>query len=188
MLKPIALAAAFAAVLPAAHANTYTIDPTHTFVFFEVPHFGTSTNRGRFDRKEGTVQFDRAAKTGKVEITIDTGSINTGTAAFDKHLASKDFFNAGEHPTAKFVADRFVFDGDKVAEVTGRLTMLGKTQPVTLKANNFNCYTNPMLKREVCGGDFDTTISRSQWGINWGLNFGFADEVRLLVQVEAIRQ
>jgi polyisoprenoid-binding protein YceI len=188
MLKPIAIAALLAAALPAARANTYAIDPTHTFVHFEVPHFATSTSRGRFDKKEGTVQFDRAAKAGRVEITIDTASIDTGTDTFDKHLKGKDFFNAEQFPTAKFVADRFVFEGDKVAQVAGTLTMLGKTQPVTLKASNFNCYLSPMLKREVCGGDFDAVIARSRWGMDWGLNFGFADEIRLLVQVEAIRQ
>ena len=188
MLKPIAAAVALAAVLPVAQANTYTIDPTHTFVHFEVPHFGTSTNRGRFDKKEGTVQFDRAGKTGKVEITIDTTSIDTGTDAFDRHLKGKDFFNAEQFPTAKFVADRFVFEGDKVRQVTGSLTMLGKTLPVTLKASNFNCYVNPLLRREVCGGDFGATIARSQWGMDWGLNYGFSDEVRLIVQVEAISQ
>jgi polyisoprenoid-binding protein YceI len=188
MLKPIAAFAALAAFAAVAQANTYTIDPTHTFVHFEIPHYGTSTSRGRFDRKEGLVQFDRAARTGRVEITIDTTSIDTGTDAFDRHLKGKDFFNAEQFPTAKFVADRFVFTGDKVTEVAGTLTLLGKTQPVTLKANNFNCYVNPLLKREVCGGDFDTTIARSQWGMDWGLKFGFSDEVRLLVQVEAIRQ
>jgi polyisoprenoid-binding protein YceI len=174
----------------AAHANpaTYAIDPSHTFVIFEIGHFGTSTNRGRFDKKEGTVLFDRAGKTGKVEITVDTTSINTGTAPFDKHLQSKDVLNAAEFPTAKFVADKFVFNGDKVSEVAGSLTLLGKTLPVTLKANNFNCYVNPMLKREVCGGDFDTTIQRSLWGVNYGLNFGFPDTMRLVVQVEAIKQ
>ena len=67
-------------------------------------------------------------------------------------------------------------------------TMLGKTMPVTLNARNFNCYVNPMLKREVCGGDFDATIARSRWGMDWGLKHGFPDEVRLVVQVEAIRQ
>jgi len=176
-----------AAALPA-QANTYSIDPTHTSVHFEVPHFGTSTSRGRFDRKEGTVTFDRAAKAGKVEITIETASVDTGTDAFDQNLRGKDFLNADQYPTAKFIGDRFVFKGDKVDEVTGTLTLLGKTQPVTLKATNFNCYLNPLLRREVCGGDFSATISRSQWGIDWGLKFGFADEVRLLVQVEAVRQ
>jgi polyisoprenoid-binding protein YceI len=185
-LGAVATALSFGALQ--AQANTYLIDPTHTFVHFEVPHFGTSTSRGRFDRKEGTVTFDRAAKAGKVEITIETASVDTGTDAFDQHLRGKDFFNADQYPTAKFVGDRFVFKGDKVDEVTGTLTLLGRTQPVTLKATNFNCYLNPLLRREVCGGDFGATISRSLWGIDWGLKFGFADEVRLLVQVEAIRQ
>jgi polyisoprenoid-binding protein YceI len=188
MLKPIAVAAVLAAALPSAQAATYTIDPLHTFVHFEIPHFGTSTTRGRFDKKDGLVQFDRAARTGRVEITIDTTSIDTGTDSFDQTLKGKDFFNAEQFPTAKFVADRFVFEGEKVTEVGGTLTLLGKTLPVTLKASNFNCYTSPVVKREVCGGDFDTTIARSQWGMDWGLKFGFSDQVRLLVQVEAIKQ
>jgi polyisoprenoid-binding protein YceI len=182
-----ASALSLAAVLPA-QASTYTIDPTHTFVTYEISHFGTSTNRGRFDRKEGTVQFDRAARTGKVEITFDLTAINTGVAPLDKHLQSADFFDTAKHPSARFVGDRFVFNGDKVAEVVGTLTMLGKSAPVTLKATQFNCYMNPFFKREVCGGDFETTVKRSQWGMTWGLNMGVQDEVRLLIQVEAIKQ
>ena len=171
-----------------AHANTYAVDPTHTFATYEIGHFGTSTNRGRFDRKEGTIQFDRAAKTGRVEITIDLASINTGVEPMNKHLQSKDFYNVAEYPSAKFVGDKFTFNGDKVSEVSGTLTMRGKTAPVTLKASNFNCYTSPLLRREVCGGDFEATLKRSLWGVDYGLNFGFPDDVRLLVQVEAIKQ
>jgi len=155
---------------------------------YEIGHFGTSTNRGRFDRKEGSVTFDRAARTGKVEIRIDLASVNTGVAPLDKHLQSKDFFNVAEFPTARFVGDNFSFKGDKVSTIGGTLTMRGKTVPVTLKASNFNCYTSPTLKREVCGGDFETTLKRSLWGVDYGLNFGFPDDVRLLVQVEAIKQ
>ena len=55
-----------------------------------------------------------------------------------------------------------------------------------MKATLFNCYLNPLLKREVCGGDFETTIQRSLWGINWGLDLGIPDRVRLVVQVEAV--
>ena len=171
-----------------ASATTYAIDPTHTFVTYEIGHFGTSTNRGRFDKKEGTVQFDRAAKTGKVEISFDLNAISTGVAMLDKHLQSADFFDTAKHPNARFVGDKFSFSGEKVTQVAGTLTMLGKTAPVTLKANNFNCYINPMLRREVCGGDFQTTLKRSQWGMNWGLESGVPDEVRLLIQVEAIKQ
>jgi len=189
-MKSILAAAAVFALVGAAHAEptTYAIDPTHTTVIYEIMHFNTSTNRGRFDKKEGTVQLDRAAKTGKVEVTFETGSVNSGVPALNTHLTGKDFFNSAEFPTAKFVGDKFTFEGDKVASVSGQLTMLGKTNPVTLKAVNFNCYQNPMLKREVCGGDFDTTITRSQWGVSYGLNYGFSDQIHLLIQVEAVKQ
>lgn len=171
-----------------AQAATYAIDPTHTFVTFEISHFGTSTIRARFDKKEGNVQFDRAGKTGKVEITIDTTSVSSGVAPFDKHLKSAEILNTEAQPTAKFVADKFSFNGDKVSEVAGQLTLNGKTNPVTLKATNFNCYQSPMLKREVCGGDFETMLTRSQFGVNYGLNYGFADAIKLLIQVEAVKQ
>ena len=171
-----------------AQSATYVLDPTHTFVTFEIGHFGTSTNRGRFDKKEGTVQFDRAGKTGKVDLTIDATSISTGTPPFDKHLQSADLFNAAKFPTIQFSADQFRFNGDKVSEVAGKLTLLGQTHPVTLKANTFNCYQSPMLKREVCGGDFETTIDRTQWGMDYGVSFGMPKTVRLIVQAEAIKR
>ena len=184
------IACLLAAGAATAHAEiaTYAIDPSHTFVTFEANHFGTSTLRGRFDKKEGSVTLDKAGKSGKAEITIDTSSVNTGVAPLDTHLKSKDFFNAGEVSSAKFVADKFNFSGDKISEVSGTLTLLGKTQPVTLKASNFNCYISPMLKREVCGGDFETTIARSAYGMPYGLNFGLPDNIRLLIQIEAIKQ
>ena len=191
MRKSILTLAATAALLTgAAHAEivAYAVDPTHTFATFEIGHFGTTTNRGRFDKKEGSVQLDRAAKTGKVEVTIDTTSVNTGTAAFDKHLQGPDLFDAAKYPTIKFVSDKFSFSGDKVSEIAGNLTLLGKTLPVTLKANQFNCYTSPMLKREVCGGDFETTIDRTAFGMNYGVDWGFPKNVRLVVQVEAVKQ
>jgi len=188
MKKLLATAALGLSLIAPAFGANYVIDPTHTFVVYEIGHFGTSTNRGRFDKKEGTVQFDRAAKTGKVEISFDLSAISTGVAPLDKHLQGADFFDTAKHPNAKFVGDKFVFNGDKVTEVVGTLTLLGKTAPVTLKASNFNCYMNPMFKREVCGGDFETTLKRSLWGMGWGLNMGVPDEVRLLIQVEAIKQ
>ncbi|QTN26640.1 polyisoprenoid-binding protein [Rhodoferax sp. AJA081-3] len=171
-----------------AQTATYALDPTHTFASFEIGHFGTSTNKGRFDKKEGSVQMDRTAKTGKLEVTIDTTSINSGTPAFDKHLQSADLFDTAKHPTIKFVSDKFVFSGDKVTEIVGNLTLLGKTQPVTLKATQFNCYQSPMLKREVCGGDFETTIDRTAFGMNYGVDWGFPKNVRLIVQAEGIKQ
>lgn len=180
-------ASTLAATVAQAAPATYAIDPTHTFVTFEAKHFGTSTNRGRFDKKSGTVTLDKAAKTGSVEITLETGSINTGTANFDGHLKSKDFFNAEAFPQATFKSSKFLFNGDKVSAVVGDLTLLGKTQTVTLTASSFGCYENPMLKREVCGGDFETTIQREKFGMTYGLPF-IPNDVKLLIQIEAVKQ
>lgn len=166
---------------------TYAIDPTHTFVTFEATHFGTSTNRGRFDKKSGSVMIDMANKTGKVDISIDMDSISTGTAPFNGHLKSKDFFNVEAFPKATFVSDKVIFEGDKVSAVVGTLTLLGKGQTVTLKAHGYGCYQNPMLKAEVCGGDFDTSIQRSEFGMSYGLPF-IPDTIKLVIQVEAVKQ
>jgi polyisoprenoid-binding protein YceI len=184
----ILAASAILATAGLAQAADYAIDPTHTFVTFEIGHFGTSTNRGRFDKKEGTVSFDRAAKTGKVDISIETNSISTGTPAFDKHLNSGDILDTAAHPKARFLGDKFTFDGDKLSEITGQFTLKGKTNPVTLKATNFNCYDHPRLKREVCGGDFMATIDRTLWGADYGVSFGVPKEMRLVIQVEAVKQ
>ncbi|WP_326533734.1 YceI family protein [Pseudorhodoferax sp.] len=188
-----ALATAAASIVLAAgsaHAQsaTYVVEPTHTFATFEIDHFGAAVNRGRFEKKEGTITLDKAAKTGKVEITFQISSISTGVAPFDKHLQSADIFDAAKFPTATFVGDKFTWNGDKVSEVAGTLTLKGKAQPVTFKAKQFNCYQSPMLKREVCGGDFETTIDRSAFGVDYGLEYGFAKNVRILAQIEAVKQ
>lgn len=75
-----------------------------------------------------------------------------------------------------------------MSEVTCKLSLLGKTLPVTLKARQFNCYASLMHKREVCGGDFETTIDRTAFGMNYGIDWGFPKNVRLVIQVEAVKQ
>lgn len=166
----------------------YEIEPTHTFVNFEVLHSKTSTTRARFDKVEGTIMLDRKAGTGEANITIDANSISSGIPAFDDHLKNQDFLDVAKAPTAKFVGTNFSFDGDNVKAVTGELTLLGKVAPVTLTASGFNCYDNPRSKAYVCGGDFETTIQRSQWGMNWGIDKGIPDNVRLVIQIEAIQR
>ena len=184
----LAIAGLFATAVQAAPA-TYAIDPTHTFATFEIDHNGASTNRVRFDKKSGTVEFDRDAKAGKVEVVLEMESLSSGTAAFDKHLKSADILNVAKFPQAKFVSDKFVFDGDKLKEVTGHLTILDKTQPVTIKANKFTCYPNAMLqKRETCGGDFEAVIDRTAFGVNYGVDYGFPKQVRLVMSIEAVKQ
>lgn len=188
-----AIAAAIVAcsvwALPAAAEPVrYVVEPHHTFVNFEVLHNKTSTVRARFDQVDGFIVLDRAAKTGQAEITIDTGSVSSGIAAFDAHLKNADFLDVPNAPKARFVGKDFRFDGDKVVSVSGDLVLLGKTAPVTLTATRFNCYDSRIVKAPVCGGDFETEIRRSTWGMNWGIEGGIPDSVRLLIQIEAIRQ
>ena len=191
MKKLSLIVAALGFVAAAAHAEpaTYALDPAHSFATWEIPHFATSTNRGRFNKTTGTVTLDKAAKTGSLDVTVDTTSLDTGTAAFTTHVSSPEILNVAAFPTAHLVASKFVFGADgKVAEVDGNLTLLGKTNPVVLKADNFNCYMNPMVKREVCGGDFTMTIVRSQYGVTYGLNYGFPDSMKIIIQVEGVKQ
>lgn len=191
ILPLIALAAAAVPFVGAtAHAQTvrYEVEPTHTFATFEIDHFGASVNRGRFDRKEGRVELDRKARTGRFELTFHIDSVNTGTPEFDKHLLAADIFDAARFPTATFIGDRFVFEGDKVRSVTGQLTLKGRSRPVTFTARQFNCYQNPVLKAEVCGGDFETSIDRTAFGLDFAVDMGMSKTVRIVAQIEAVRK
>lgn len=188
-MRPSFLAASLAAIActVAAEPATFAIDPEHTGVTFETLHFGTSTNRGRFQAKEGSVVLDRAAKTGKADITLNVATVSVAVPALEGFLKGERALNVAQNPLARFVGDSMTFDGDKVASVAGTLTLMGKSQPATLKALRFNCYENGQIKREVCGGDFETTIQRSQFGLGFAPSVS-PDAVKLLIQVEAIRQ
>lgn len=181
-----ALLGALAARPAAAEPVNYVLDPTHSFVHFEIRHFGTSTIRGRFGPLNGSVMLDRAAGTGRVDIAIDTASVSTGWRPFDSRIREADLLDSANHPQARFVADAFRFDGARLAEVRGTFTLRGVSQPLTLRALHFACEPRPLLmQREVCGGNFEAEIERSAFGASFGLPF-VADRVRILVQVEGI--
>lgn len=166
----------------------YETDPLHTFVLFEVSHFGTSTLRARFDRVSGSIELDEKSRRGTADITIDMTSVSSGIREFDEHLRDQRFFDVARHPRARFLGTDFCCDGDKLLSVQGELTLLGRTRPVTLHCLRFNGYDSPVLNAYVRGGDFETTIKRSQWGMNWGLDLGVPDDVKLLVQIEAVKK
>lgn len=170
-----------------AQSAIYEIEPDHSFVTFAVVHNGTSTTRGRFDSVKGTVELDQAAKTGRTNIHIAPASINSGSKGFDEHLRGKDFFDVAGFPDVTFQSNAFAFEGSQVVGVSGTLTLRGVKDEVVLKANRFNCYQHKRIGREVCGGDFETTIKRSQYGMTFGLP-GIPDTVRLVIQIEAIKQ
>ncbi len=189
---PAALVAGAVALAAAAAAQAepvrYRFDPTHTFVTFEVLHFGTSTLRGRFGPLQGDATLDRAQRSGRVQVTIDTASVNTGVPVLDARLKEPDMLAVQAHPQAWLVADRIEFDdAGRVTGLRGELTLRGTSHALELKALRFNCYTSPLLRVEVCGGDFEGRFVRSAAGITHSLPF-VSDTVRLLVQVEAVRQ
>ncbi len=169
-----------------AQTANYEVEPTHTFVTVEVKHFETSTLRIRFEDVQGTIAADPKKSEGSADIKILTKSISSGTKDFDDHLKSPDFFDVDKYPEITFAGKKFDYKDDKLASVEGDLTLLGKTLPVTLNNTNYNCYFQPVLKKNICGGDFETKIERSKWGMNWGIDMGVPDEVRVLVQIEAI--
>ncbi|HEX6364446.1 MAG TPA: YceI family protein [Albitalea sp.] len=183
-----ALAWTLASGLAAAQPVTYAIDPTHTFVLVEADHRATSTVRGRFDRSAGTVVLDRGARTGRVELRVEAASLGTGVKSLDARLKGPAFLDAARWPQLAFVAERLAFDGDRVVAVEGALTLRGATAPLALQAVRFGCYTNPLLRREVCGGDFEAEAAPAAWGLAPAPGTRWPDRVRVRVQVEAIRQ
>jgi polyisoprenoid-binding protein YceI len=180
----LAAAAAWSATAPAV-AQTYTLDPAHSWVQFEVMHFGTSTTRGRLGPVSGTVTLDRPAGRGEVQVRVATASVDTGMGFFNARLRAADLLASEAHPEAFFVATQWQFDGQKVASVRGEFTLRGVSQPLTLRATQFACRDTP--EGEVCGGDFEGTLQRSDFGLDFGLPF-VANRVGLRVQVEALRQ
>ncbi|MCZ2406896.1 MAG: YceI family protein [Burkholderiales bacterium] len=166
----------------------YRIDPDHTYATFAIDHHGASVNRARFDDVTGTVRFDRQARTGAIDITVQAASVYSGSKGFDEHLRSADLFDVARHPTLRFTADRLVFDGERLLEVPGQLTLLGQTHPVTLKALQFRCYANQRAGTEACGGDFEAVVDRTQWGMNYLVQAGMPRMVRIGATIEAFRQ
>ena len=187
-MKKTAFAALIAATALSAGATTYKVDSHHANARFAIDHFNTSTNVGGFYGLTGTVDFDQAARKGKIDITIPMSALQTGSEHFTQHLKSADIFDAAKYPEMRFTSTKFNFVGKKLTSVEGNLTLHGKTAPVKLKAEKFNCYQSPMAKTEVCGGDFSTTIDRTKWGVDFLVNNGMTKNVRLDIQIEAAKQ
>jgi polyisoprenoid-binding protein YceI len=164
---------------------TYVIDPAHTYPSFEADHFGgLSTWRGKFDATSGKVVYDKDAKSGSLDVTVDMSSIDFGMPKLNEHAKSAEIFDAAKYPTATFTAKFTQFSGATPTQAQGTLTMHGVTKPVTLQINSFKCMQNPMSKKEVCGADASATINRADFGVNYGEKYGFKQDVKLMIQVE----
>ncbi|WP_306478336.1 YceI family protein [Methyloversatilis sp.] len=188
-LKTLVAALAFATVTAPALAapETYRLDAGHTFPRFSYSHFGFSTQLSRFNRTTGTVTLDRAARTGAVDISIDTTSVDTGFAVFDEHIQAEDFLDTAKHPTATFRSSKVVFSGDTPTAVEGVLTLRGVSRPVTLKVTSFQAMPHPILKKDAIGANATVTVKRTDFNMGkYAPHVG--DDVTIDVAVEAIRE
>jgi polyisoprenoid-binding protein YceI len=167
---------------------TYNIDPDHTHPSFEADHFGgLSVWRGLFKKTTGTISVDKAAGTGTVDVNIDPASVDFGHDKLNAHVSGPDMFDTAKFPTVTYKGTLGGFNDGQPTTVTGDLTLHGVTKPVTLKIDSFKCIMHPMLKREVCGADAIGTFNRSEFGITYGQQYGFKQDVSLRIQVEAIK-
>ena len=183
-----ALVLSAAAAAPALAApETYTLDGSHSFPRFSYNHFGYSQQLSRFDKTTGTVVLDKAAKTGSVDVVIDTTSVNTGFPLFNQHIQGEDFLATAQFPTATFKSSQVVFEGDKPVSVKGELTIKGVTKPVTLTVTSFQAMPHPMLKKDAIGANAFTVIKRSEFNAGKYAPY-VGDEVRIDIAVEAIKQ
>jgi len=188
------LAALVIAAIPftaAAAPDSYTVDPMHSSILFATDHQGLSMVHGRFDKFSGKFSIDRAAKTGDVDLSIDTASVDTNDSdragrprTRDEHLRSADFFNAAEFPKMTYKSTKVTFAGDNPATIEGNLTLLGVTKPVSLKVDRYKCNAATATAKERCGGDVSGKVKRSDFGMSRGIP-SIGDELALTISFEA---
>ncbi len=178
-LAALVSAAAFGAPV------TYVLDPRHTYPSFEADHMGgLSVWRGKFTDTSGKVVYDKEAKSGSIEVTVNMSSVDYGLAKLDEHAKSPDILDVAKFPTATYSGTFTQFNGAGPTEAQGTLTLHGVTRPLTLKINSFLCKPNPQTKKEVCGADASASFNRSDYGVTWGDAYGFQMWVKLQIQVE----
>jgi polyisoprenoid-binding protein YceI len=181
LFAAIGLSSAFAAPV------TYTTDANHTFAQFEYNHLGFSNQTSRFNTVTGTVTIDQVAKKGSADITIDTKSVDTGSALFNTHIQSEDFLSTTQFPTASFQSDDMIFKGDKPVALKGVLTLKGVSKLVTLKITNFECKKHPMSGVDYCGANAETKVKRTEFNMGkYAPHVG--DDVSILIAIEASKK
>ncbi len=188
----IATTALFASIATTAQAEMarYELDTEHTAVYFTIDHIGYAKTLGIFTDLGGGFMYDMDTQNlSDVAVTIKAESVNTFNAARDGHVRNGDFLNVSDHPEITFVANAGTPSGDTSGTVTGDLTILGVTQPVTLDVTLNKVAAYPFgHKREVLGLSMSTTIKRSDFGMTYGVDNGLVgDEVTINIETEAMK-
>ncbi len=175
------------AVPGAVVAADYQIDPSHAFVQFRILHLGYSLLPGRFNTLRGNFQWDKAhPELSRIEVTIDTASIDTNWAERDKHLRSANFLSVDEFPTAKFISTGYTGDAAS-GTLEGKLSLHGVTRAITLQAKVIGEGRDPWGGYRA-GFFATTTIKRSDFRVNKFELGPASDPMKFELMIEGIRQ
>lgn len=168
-----------------AEAVKYVLDKPHTQILFSVNHLGFSNSIGKFADYDGFVNFDEATPANSaVDVTIKTASIDLDDAKWNEHMKNPDFFNVEKFPEMTFKSTKVEVTGDKTANITGDLTLLGVTKPVVLAAVFNQAGKHPMSGKSGVGFSATGSLKRSDFGMNYGLPM-VGDDVKITIEVEA---
>jgi polyisoprenoid-binding protein YceI len=168
-------------------AETYNLDPGHTSIVFRVKHLGIAYVFGRFNGPTGSFVFDESSPSkSAIEMQAEAKNIDTAVEKRDNHLKSPDFFNAEEFPLVSFKSNSVKKLSESTYEVSGDLTLLGKTRPITVEVHATGAGKDPWgnFRR---GFETSFSIKRSEFGMGFMMG-GVSDEVNLTVSVEGIRK
>lgn len=177
-------------------AGTFKLDPTHASVTWRVVHMGLSNYTARFTTFDATLVIDPAKpEAAKLDVTIDPASVKTDypnptRVDFDKELAMGDkWFNAGVHKSIAFTTTSVAPGAGNTAKVTGNLTLLGVTKPITLDVKlNGSMKEHPFAKKPALGFSATGTIKRSEFGMTAMVGPILSDDVQLQIEAEFIAQ
>ena len=180
----IALPFVLASFNAQAEPHTYSFDTVHSQIIFFVNHLGFSNSEGEFLDFDGEFTFDpENVEASDVDVTIDTTSIDMDDEAWDKHLKNADFFDVEQFPTMTFKSTEVLKTGEKTGLMTGDLTMLGVTKPVTLDVTMNKVGEHPRSGKQHAGFSATGKLNRSDWGMDYGLPM-VGDEVNIRIEVE----
>lgn len=171
-----------------ADMGKYRFDTAHTQIIFFVSHLGFSTSEGEFLEFDGGFQFDSDNwAESSVNLTIDTNSIDMDHEGWDKHMKNEDFFDVEKYPTMTFNSTKVESADGKTGTITGDLTILGVTNPVTLDVTFNREGLHPYSKATVAGFSATAELKRSDWGMKYGIP-AVGNKVELRIEVEGVKQ